>query len=256
MDDNVFNNATGLIISQIEGGYYHPNMLGDGRVKDSRYNTSGETMFGIDRKQGGTINDTPAGKKFWKIIDDAGAADNWKWNYNGGPLAPQLKDLAAEMMKPVYMILADKTLSPEARAIVESSPDLLLHFIYAAWNGAGWFKKFAGDVNTAVKNGVTDPGQLSQVAKDSRLLSSNSLIKQGGAKIAALMDSLKGRAAEAVKAVKTEGSALKSFIKKYPWEIGIGLGLIGIGITIYFGTSKKGNGVPSTKQQQQLNPGQ
>ena len=45
-----------MIIDKLEGGYYHPDMLEDGRIKDSRYSASGETMMGIDRKAGGKIH--------------------------------------------------------------------------------------------------------------------------------------------------------------------------------------------------------
>lgn len=229
MNPDVFNTATGLIVSQFEGGYYHPNMLQDGRVKDQRYAQSGETMFGIDRLQGGTINQTQAGQKFWALIDNAGAKDNWKWNYNGGTLAPQLKDLAAQMMQQPYEILADKVLSPQAKKIVESSTPLALHFIYATWNGPGWFKLFATKINDAVAAGVTDANKLIEIAKSSRVNSSNSLIAQTGKKVADLMDSL------ATSTVARGGKALE-WIKQHKLETGaIGLTLIGIAVSIYYG---------------------
>jgi hypothetical protein len=52
MDTIKFDKITSLVIDKLEGGYYHPNMLIDGRVKDIRYSGSGETMFGIDRLKG------------------------------------------------------------------------------------------------------------------------------------------------------------------------------------------------------------
>jgi hypothetical protein len=241
---DVFNTATGLIVSQFEGGYYHPNMLRDGRVTDQRYKDSGETMFGIDRLQGGTINETPAGKKFWSIIDNAGAKDNWKWNYNGGTLAPQLKDLAAQMMQQPYEILAAKVLSPQALQIVESNAALALHFIYATWNGPGWFKLFADKINKAVANGVTNVADLIGIAKDSRLNSSNSLIAgTTGRKVADLMDSLAGSAVKS-------GGRLLQWIKQHKLETGaISLTLIGILVSIYYGTmNTQPNAVQPAKQ--------
>mgnify|MGYP006273464621 CR=1 FL=1 len=182
MDLTQFSKITGLVVDELEGGYFHPNMLLDGRVKDDRYSNSGETMFGIDRAQGGTINTSEAGQQFWQLIDSAGAADNWRWNYKGGEIAGQLKDLAAQMMYPVYISLEKAYLSSDARAIVDSSKKLTFHFCYAAWNGAGWFKKFATAINEAVANGTTDENSLVDIAIDSRVNSGNSLIQQGGNK--------------------------------------------------------------------------
>ena len=34
VNKNTFSNTTKLVIDNLEGGYYHPNMLKDGRVKD------------------------------------------------------------------------------------------------------------------------------------------------------------------------------------------------------------------------------
>lgn len=197
IDKKEFSKITYLVISALEGGYYHPDMLTDGRIKDTRYNSSGETMFGIDRKNGGAINTSTDGKKFWAVIDNAGARSKWKYNYMGGDLAPQLKELAAAMMYPVYNTLASAYLSTKAKPIVEKDSRLLFHFIYAAWNGAGWFKKFASDINKAVESGITNPDTLAQVAINSRTKEGltagskpNSLIAQTGAKIANIFETL------------------------------------------------------------------
>jgi hypothetical protein len=53
-----------IIIEKLEGGYYHPDMLTDGRIKDGRYGGSGETMFGIDRKTGDWEKDTQKVENF------------------------------------------------------------------------------------------------------------------------------------------------------------------------------------------------
>lgn len=200
IDKNQFSNIVSLVIDNLEGGYYNPKMLQDGRVKDSRYNTSGETMFGIDRRQGGSINTSPAGQQFWSIIDKSGAANTWRWNYMGGSLEPQLKSLVADMMYPQVEGLARTYLTPDTLAIVEKDPRLIFHFAYGAWNGSGWFRKFAQDMNKAVASGVKDPDKLAQVAIDSRTkegLTSgsppNSLVAQGGRKIAQLFLTLKDK---------------------------------------------------------------
>jgi hypothetical protein len=195
VDKNKFKTVTQLVIDKLEGGYYNPSWHS---VGDSRYSASGETMFGIDRKAGGSINDTTAGKQFWGLIDKAKTPQTWKWNYKGGDLAPQLKDLVVEIMYPVYERNAKNYLTPQTKAIVDSDSRLLFHCIYGSWNGAGWFKKFATDMNKAVASGVTDTDKLSQVAIDSRTKEGlesgskpNSLIAQGGNKIANLFGSLK-----------------------------------------------------------------
>lgn len=192
MDNNTFSNTVGLIIDNLEGGYYHPLMLKDGRVKDQRYSKSGETMFGIDRKAGGAINDTSAGKQFWNLIDRADAKNKWKWNYKGGELGGQLKELAAQVMLPQYESLSKKYLSPQAKSLVESDSRLLFNFVYASWNGPGWFKSFATKINDAVQKGITNQDQLTEIAVAARTQSQNSLISQGGNKIAELMERLKG----------------------------------------------------------------
>ena len=192
MDSNTFSNTVGLIIDNLECGYYHPLMLKDGRVKDQRYSKSGETMFGIDRKAGGTINDSAAGKQFWSLIDRANAKNKWKWNYKGGELGSQLKDLAAQIMLPQYESMSKKYLSPKAKSLVESDNRLLFNFVYASWNGSGWFKSFATKINEAIQKGITNPNQLTEIAVAARTQSQNSLIAQGGNKIAELMERLKG----------------------------------------------------------------
>lgn len=188
-----YQKVVNLIIDKIEGGYYHPDMLKDGRVKDSRYANSGETMFGIDRKSGGSLNTSEAGKKFWSVIDNAGARKSWKWNYKGGSLEPSLKNYAGDIMYNQYDKLANDYLTPEAKKIVDSDDRLLFNFIYATWNGSGWFKKFAEKFNELVSKGITNTDDLVRRAISERVNSSNSLISQGGNKIKSFIYDLKNR---------------------------------------------------------------
>lgn len=191
--NKMFKEIVTKVIDKLEGGYFHPNMLKDGRVKDARYSNSGETMFGIDRLKGGSINSTAAGKRFWLLIDNANAAKNWKWNYKGGELEPELKSLASEMIEPLYNNLSKNYLSKQAIEIVNKNAALLFHFVYATYNGSGWFKKFAQDISNAIASGITDPIQLLKIAINSRTKEGlttgskpNSLIAQSGNKIAAM----------------------------------------------------------------------
>lgn len=177
-----FEKIVEAVISNLEGGYYHPDMLKDGRIRDARYGGSGETMFGIDRKTGGGINTTPAGQEFWSLIDKENARENWTWNYMGGSLAPRLKALVAEMIKPVYL-RNQGYLSKEARDIVNSDAKLTFNFVYATWNGPKWFRDFARELNRLVADGETDPKVLTKKMVEARINSGSSLAAQGGRKI-------------------------------------------------------------------------
>lgn len=223
-DINKFNAMCTLVIEKLEGGYYHPDMLKDGRVKDIRYANSGETMFGIDRKAGGALNTTPAGLAFWKIIDAANARKLWQWNYKGGALAPELKKYACQIIYNEYEKLSKIYLSPKVKSIVDSDNRLLFHFIYSTWNGSGWFKKFATDMNKAVTGGITDTTKLTTVAINSRTKEGlktgsppNSLVKQGGHKIALFINDLKD-----VVVSKTTTTGV------------LGLGLLALGLTAFY----------------------
>lgn len=222
---------TNFIIDNIEGGYYHPDMLKDGRVKDNRYASSGETMFGIDRKNGGSLNTSPSGIRFWKAIDLVGARKNWKWNYKGGQYEDKLKLGAADVMYEQYDKLADRYLSSESRKIIESDDRLLFNFIYATWNGSGWFQRFAKTFNKAVEDGITNKDELVKVAIGSRINSSNSLVRQGGNKIAKIIDQLKSStenaANEVYQSVKNNNVVPMLLIS---------LGIVGV---VYFGFINK-----------------
>ncbi len=173
-----FNKMINLIINKIEGGYYHPNMMNDGRAKGM--GSSGETMFGMDRKNGNWESRSEAGREFFKTLDDADAANKWSWNYMGGPYESKLRELSAEMIKNEYINNSKEFLSPEAQQIVNGSAKLTFNFIYASYNGPGWFKRFANDINNLVSSGVTDPEELSRKFIELRKGSSNSLIAKSG----------------------------------------------------------------------------
>ena len=151
---------------------------------------SGETMFGIDRKHGGTLNTSSAGVQFWNLIDKNKNKSEWKHGYRGGQLEGQLLDLVSQIMQPHYETLAKKYLSSEAKSIVDSDKRLLFHFIYASWNGSGWFQKFSKKFNNSVDSGITNPDELVKVAIDSRIDSGNKLIAQGGRKIDSFIQNL------------------------------------------------------------------
>lgn len=187
-----FKDVTYKIIDTLEGGYYHPDMLKDGRVKDGRYGRSGETMFGMDRLRGNTES-TAEGREFWKLIDDENARKKWKWNYmleDNPSLANKLKDLIVRIMEPQFNRLMDKYLTPEAQELVKSNPKLYFNFAYATWNGSGWFQKFAKDFNQKVKDGFSSQEDLVQSVVDRRKNDPNSLTSGGGKKIEKILSSM------------------------------------------------------------------
>jgi hypothetical protein len=187
-----FGKAVDKIIDEFEGGYYHPDMLKDGRVKDSRYGGSGETMFGMDRKTG-KQELTSAGKEFWDLIDKENARKNWKWNYmlkDNPTLAGRLKGLIGQIMEPLFNQYMDKYLTSEAREIVKNNPKLFFNFAYATFNGPGWFERFAKIINNEVSKGNKDPESLVDIDIMNRKNSNSTLIAQGGKKLDKISDTL------------------------------------------------------------------
>lgn len=186
---NDFDKMMNVIIEKLEGGYYHPDMLSDGRIKDKRFGNSGETLFGIDRKAGNWESRSSKGREFFAILDSVNARKNWNYNYMGGSYRPQLQKLATEMIKDDYISNSKKYLSKESQSIVNSNPKLTFNFIYATYNGPGWFQRFAKLINQLVESGTTDPDTLSKSLIDRRKYSENSLIAQTGRKIEKIVGS-------------------------------------------------------------------
>lgn len=177
------------IIDTIEGGYYHPNMKIANPTKFEIMGNSGETMFGIDRKAGGSDVTTDIGAKFWELIDAQNAAKNWSYNYKatGTELGNTLRKYASEMMYNRYQRYSDLYLK-DYKDIIKKSPKLEVHFFYACWNGAKWFEQFAKEIKNA---GTKNIANLEEVALNSRINNKgfdgnrgkNSLIATGGEKI-------------------------------------------------------------------------
>ena len=152
-----FDDIVKYISINLEGGYYHPDMLKDGRVKDQRYKNSGETLWGIDRK----VVETPEEAKFWAIIDNYGARKKWKWNEF--PLNENLFKLASQIIKKEFDRLMNKYVSTDLQRVIYSNPLLLLNFVYAVYNGAGWFRAFAEKIQTAYDSGNHDAESLNNL---------------------------------------------------------------------------------------------
>jgi hypothetical protein len=198
-----FNTVTGIIVDNFEGGYYHPDMFTDGRIKDLTgearkiYATSGETMYGLDRKAGGSLNTSEAGQKFWAVIDTQKARSLWPYNYPyqgsdkvqliGGVTLDQIKSLLktqlALVMKPTFDKLYSSLLSSKAQNVISNCIPLLLHFAYATWNGAGFFKFYAKSFNQDVESNQYTPAELFKRQMDLRKGSQYVQIRTSGAKM-------------------------------------------------------------------------
>jgi hypothetical protein len=195
-----FIEVTEAVISNLEGGYFHPDMTKDGRVKDSRYSTSGETMFGLDRKQGD--NSSSAAINFWSEIDKAGARSKWRWNHMPkDPLYSKLVQYAAGVIEPMFNRSLSKFCPDKnIQNLIKSDGRLMFNVIYAQWNGVGWIKGLLGVIIEEYNNGNKTSDSLLKASVIERVKGghrmyrigtgktlgsrSASLISQGGRKIA------------------------------------------------------------------------
>lgn len=185
-----------IIINELEGGYYHPEMKpylkGGEKMGDS-----GETMFGLDRKAG-EIENTATGKEFFAIIDKYYSSHHADTSYyndkaNGkkadipAAVGNQLKQLAAQIILQRFNNYA-AALDKAAKEKVLNDPALLLQFFYAVYNGQGNFNKFATVMNDAYSKGTTDAKKLYQLLQRKRRTlgqsdNGNKLFRKGADKL-------------------------------------------------------------------------
>lgn len=199
---NSFEEVTKQVIANLEGGYYNPIMFTDGRLKaEDRaiFGASGETMFGIDRDKGGRINTTPAGVAFWKLIDDANAARTWRYNFiPQDPLKTQILNAAVQVMKPHFEGLFNSYVpNKELQDLIKTDGRLYFNFIYASWNGGGYFQEFSKQITNAFNQGQRNTDELLKLFINLRLNTrifypktddnSFKLMNRGGQKIAKLV---------------------------------------------------------------------
>lgn len=159
-----------VIVSYIEGGYYHPKMRERNPEKFKLFGTSTETLFGIDRINGGWEN-TSAGKEFFNILDNENASEKWDYLYDlddNPTLKNKLIDLSVQMIGQKNESNKSRFFTPKARKIVNGDAGLTFNFLYATYNGEGWFQKFANEINEAVEQGTTDPKELLKIAINTR----------------------------------------------------------------------------------------
>lgn len=160
-----FRQVTDKIIEKLEGGYYNPvwhYKSGMGR--------SGETLFGLDRKHGGTLNTSSEGREFWRLVDQNKNKEVWRYNYMPtGSLNEKLRNLVSSILGKSYQEFSKRYLKPESQKMVESDPRLKFHFAYATWNGPGFFRKFADRLNQRIENQrILDPTKLFKMSMQDR----------------------------------------------------------------------------------------
>ena len=83
----------------------------------------------------------------------------------------------------------DKYLSDGAKLIVENDPRLFMNFLYAVWNGPGYFQQFSNAVNTAYANGDRSPQSYWNIVQAARR-AKGGLIAVGADKLDALAKQL------------------------------------------------------------------
>jgi hypothetical protein len=179
-----FSTLANVIIDKLEGGYYHPNMLRDGRIRDRRYGASGETLYGMDRKHGTAFTNTPEGLKFWEMIDRLDAKNKWEWNSMGGQYEGELKKLAINMIRPKYNeFLSRYVKDKNIIDLINSNAGLCINFIYAVWNGDKYFKEMADIIVRDYNNNIKDTNVMVSNLIKYRKSHTSSLIRQGGDKL-------------------------------------------------------------------------
>jgi hypothetical protein len=183
-------------------------MLKTGVIKDQRYASSGETMFGLDRLAGKGMAESGAGKIFWTEIDknsgwnppSLGSKPKWGYNHMAKELGSDIRIKALNVIKPYFQqYMKSYFPTEELQNAIKNSKRLMIHFIYAVWNGPWWFQEFAKDIkNYIAKNPNHTEEDLAQVALDSRnnyrpniSAASNSLMQQGGQTFKKIFSSIK-----------------------------------------------------------------
>jgi hypothetical protein len=152
------------IVNNFEGGYFNTIMFEDGRIPSddpnrSKYKTSGETLFGIDRING---PQTEAALKFWKYVDSLKPNGKSKWEYlSHGPEnnKAELYKLGAKILEPKY-IQKWNNIPSNLRKIIESDGRLHTALAYGVWNGDLYYNKYIELITAEYNNGITNPTEL------------------------------------------------------------------------------------------------
>jgi hypothetical protein len=189
-DDIDLEDIIDKIIDNIEGGYAAPEHFQasaekqkDPSVKKALLN-SGETMFGIDRKNGPTMTE------FWDMVDENSgyAAESegkpkWQHGYMGGSVEDELREFVYDWAIPYYEKLKEDKLSSELKQFLEEDNRLATHFMYACWNGILFYNDFKNELESAISEGVTDRDELWEIAINTRKNHSNGVVRLTAPKV-------------------------------------------------------------------------
>lgn len=199
VSDSTKTKIINLVIDNLEGGYYHPDMK-DKLRGGERMLDSGETMFGIDRKNGAPqfTTKTPEAVQFWQLVDANFGTHHGDTSYYGdkadgktktpAAVGTQLRSFVKEMILDAYNDY-NIYLSDGAKKIVESDPKLFMQFLYAVWNGPGNFQRFANLVNAAYSNGERAAQAFFDIVQTARR-NKGGLFAEGADKLDALANQL------------------------------------------------------------------
>lgn len=173
-----FAEITTQVIAHIEGGYFHPNQIGrpgSGLADTPRnrqvFQSSGETMFGIDRKAGADLSNTPLGKAFWAIMDGQNASSTWTHEYiPPDPLKTQILNAVIALQQQEFTRLFNNNIkSKDLQNLITNDGRLYFNFVYATWNGSGYFQGFSQKIVQAYDSGVKSPDELLKLFINLRL---------------------------------------------------------------------------------------
>lgn len=199
VNEKQFISLTSVVIDNFEGGYYHPDMLKQFNSRSqSLLKYSGETFFGIDYLNGKQLSVYPEWEQMWRIIHNDRHDNPFKWSYNyrGGKLELQLKELVASMMFKWFNYLAKKYILAGSMDAIANDERLIIHFSYASWNGEGWFQRFSIALNKAIIKYSGDKEKIFSEAIKARTLATNKwgipnkVIRQQGVNMMALFNRL------------------------------------------------------------------
>lgn len=200
MDKATATKYVTIVIDNLEGGYYHPDMkpnLKNGEVMMD----SGETMYGLDRKAGAPGVTVGASQEaFWRTVDTYYGRYHADTAYYADMAAGKkadipatvgqtLKAYAADIILQLFNSYAQKyKLDAAAAQKIFSDPALTLQFFYAVYNGPVAFGKFVEVMNAAYSKGTQDARALYQLLQAKRRTMGggeygNKLYRQGADKI-------------------------------------------------------------------------
>ena len=174
-------------VPRVKNGIIKPGM--------GLFSNSGETLYGIDRSNNdGGKEDKKNWSNFWNLVDAYKTTKlpgekvsfmtcDWEFepnkNSNFNKLAAKY---AFDFMYNRYLKFSKNFFTSSQISFFEKDARLRFHFIYACFNGYGFFKNFAH----SYKNHLTQTQNYDQLVKlclNDRLNYGNKLIAQGGGNI-------------------------------------------------------------------------